>query len=406
MFNKINIESKNITSLLIGRVSTNIADSLFYMTILWFFKSEFHSSIILSLIFVADSSIDMLAFLFGPLIDRAKIRKLLRNTSWLQFASSLLAICLFRINKFRFISIVLLTSIYIFSTIGSTLIYSTESKVLPVIVNRENLSKINGLFQMTYQTLDLFLDALATLFITLFSFSLTMIISALFFVVALTFYLQLHLKENAAKPSTDSFIKSYLHDLTTGWKTLRKQRQIFLLIVPFAATNLFYGVASVGLPYFSSDYLSKSAIGYGGIEFVSSIGGLIVGIFAYRISLKIELSKLVTICLFMAGFSVILEVIVANFSSALILIFTFSASFWIGLMNINFEVLMQESFDPSILGRIVTINSSIINCMIPLGSLMGGIIVKSFGANVAILTEGLAEVITALFYLVFFRKTE
>lgn len=406
MFNKINIESKNITSLLIGRVSTNIADSLFYMTILWFFKSEFHSSIILSLIFVADSSIDMLAFLFGPLIDRAKIRKLLRNTSWLQFASSLLAICLFRINKFRFISIVLLTSIYIFSTIGSTLIYSTESKVLPVIVNRENLSKINGLFQMTYQTLDLFLDALATLFITLFSFSLTMIISALFFVVALTFYLQLHLKENAAKPSTDSFIKSYLHDLTTGWKTLRKQRQIFLLIVPFAATNLFYGVASVGLPYFSSDYLSKLAIGYGGIEFVSSIGGLIVGIFAYRISLKIELSKLVTICLFMAGFSVILEVIVANFSSALILIFTFSASFWIGLMNINFEVLMQESFDPSILGRIVTINSSIINCMIPLGSLMGGIIVKSFGANVAILTEGLAEVITALFYLVFFRKTE
>ena len=57
-------------------------------------------------------------------------------------------------------------------------------------------------------------------------------------------------------------------------------------------------------------------------------------------------------------------------------------------MNINFEVLIQESFSPRILGRIETINSSIINCMITIGSFLGGLIVQHFGAGIAILLQG------------------
>lgn len=405
MFKKIKIKN-NIVNLLTGRVATNIADSLFYMTILWFFKEKFHSPVVLSLIFMADSTIDMIAFLFGPLIDRVQIKKLLCNTSLMQFDLSLLAVAFFNIKELRLLAIILLITIYVFSTIGSTLIYPAESKILPVIVKQNELAKVNGLFQMTYHTLDLFLDALATLLITVFSFSWTMIVSALFFTVALIFYQQLHLKDTTTTAENDSS-NNYLHDLIVGWKTLRSEHHIFALILPFAIINLFYGIASVGLPYFSSHYLTSSAIGYGGTELFSSIGGLISSIFVSRINPdKKKLPQLVTICLFLGGFSVVLEVLLAKYSSVLILFFIFCASFWIGLMNINFEVLVQESFDPQVLGRIATINSSIINCMIPLGSLVGGIIVKSFGANIAVIAEGIAKIVTAVFYLVFFRKSK
>ncbi|GFI19991.1 hypothetical protein IMSAGC010_00544 [Lactobacillus johnsonii] len=57
-------------------------------------------------------------------------------------------------------------------------------------------------------------------------------------------------------------------------------------------------------------------------------------------------------------------------------------------MNINFKVLVQESFSSSLLGRIITINSSIVNCMIPIGSFLGGFIVKNYGARPAIILEG------------------
>ena len=397
---------KNISRLLIGRIATNIADSLFYITILWYFKIIFHSPMILSLVFIADSIIDMCAFIFGPLIDRVYIKNLLKYVTVGQIILSIVASILFHFKNWKILTLVLLLLTYILSTIGSTLIYPAEEKILPSIVNKNKLTKVNSLFQVTYRILDLFLDALATVIVPYFSFNKAMVISAFVFTIALGFYAKLYLPRNliVSEKDHDYFTGKYLQDLLKGWYVLKNEGRILLLIIPLAVTNLFYGIASVGMPYFSSQYLTKSAISYGGLELFSSIGGLLGSLIVSKIdTLKPNLEQLIVICLGLAGISVVLEALVANYIPWLILIFALSSAFWISIMNINFEVLIQESFSPRILGRIETINSSIINCMIPIGSFLGGLIVQHFGAGIAILLQGLAEVLTAIFYLIYLR---
>ena len=61
------------------------------------------------------------------------------------------------------------------------------------------------------------------------------------------------------------FTENYGQDLLKGWQVLKNEGKILLLIIPLAVTNLFYGIASVGMPYFASQYLTKSAISYGGL---------------------------------------------------------------------------------------------------------------------------------------------
>ncbi len=408
MFKDINKnKNQDVDILLIGRIATNIADSLFYITILWYFKTTFHSPVALSLIFIADSTIDMCAFLFGPLIDRVYIKKLLKSVTIGQTCLSLVVTLLFYFEDCNQIVLVLLLLTYVSSTIGSTLIYPAEEKILPLIVNKDKLSNVNGLFQLTYRILDLFLDALATLLITYLSLSATMIISAFVFATALCFYTKLYLPKDLIVAEKDEkyFTGKYLHDLLKGWQVLKNEGKILLLIIPLAVTNLFYGIASVGMPYFASQYLTKSAISYGGLELFSSIGGLLGSLIISKIGiLKQKLERIVVICLGLAGISVILETMIANSIPILILVFALSSAFWISIMNINFEVLIQESFNPHILGRIETINSSIINCMIPIGSFLGGIIVQRVSASFAISLQGIAEVITAVFYLLVFNK--
>lgn len=397
---------KNISRLLIGRIATNIADSLFYITILWYFKIIFHSPMILSLVFIADSTIDMCAFIFGPLIDRVYIKNLLKYVTVGQIILSIVASILFHFKNWKTLTLVLLLLTYILSTIGSTLIYPAEEKILPSIVNKNKLTKVNSLFQVTYRILDLFLDALATVIVTYFSFNKAMVISAFVFTIALGFYAKLYLPRNliVSVKDHDYFTGKYLQDLLKGWYVLKNKGRILLLIIPLAVTNLFYGIASVGMPYFSSQYLTKSAISYGGLELFSSIGGLLGSLIVSKIdTLKPNLEQLIVICLGLAGISVVLEALVANYIPWLILIFALSSAFWISIMNINFEVLIQRNFSPHILGRIETINSSIINCMIPIGSFLGGLIVQHFGAGIAILLQGLAEVLTAIFYLIYLR---
>ena len=397
---------KSISRLLIGRIATNIADSLFYITILWYFKIIFHSPMILSLVFIADSTIDMCAFIFGPLIDRVYIKNLLKYVTVGQIILSIVASILFHFKNWKTLTLVLLLLTYILSTIGSTLIYPAEEKILPSIVNKNKLTKVNSLFQVTYRILDLFLDALATVIVTYFSFNKAMVISAFVFTIALGFYAKLYLPRNliVSVKDHDYFTGKYLQYLLKGWYVLKNEGRILLLIIPLAVTNLFYGIASVGMPYFSSQYLTKSAISYGGLELFSSIGGLLGSLIVSKIdTLKPNLEQLIVICLGLAGISVVLGALVANYIPWLILIFALSSAFWISIMNINFEVLIQESFSPRILGRIDTINSSIINCMIPIGSFLGGLIVQHFGAGIAILLQGLAEVLTAIFYLIYLR---
>lgn len=382
---------KSISRLLIGRIATNIADSLFYITILWYFKIIFHSPMILSLVFIADSTIDMCAFIFGPLIDRVYIKNLLKYVTVGQIILSIVASILFHFKNWKTLTLVLLLLTYILSTIGSTLIYPAEEKILPSIVNKNKLTKVNSLFQVTYRILDLFLDALATVIVTYFSFNKAMVISAFVFTIALGFYAKLYLPRNliVSVKDHDYFTGKYLQDLLKGWYVLKNKGRILLLIIPLAVTNLFYGIASVGMPYFSSQYLTKSAISYGGLELFSSIGGLLGSLIVSKIdTLKPNLEQLIVICLGLAGISVVLEALVANYIPWLILIFALSSAFWISIMNINFEVLIQESFSPRILGRIETINSSIINCMITIGSFLGGLIVQHFGAGIAILLQG------------------
>ena len=382
---------KSISRLLIGRIATNIADSLFYITILWYFKIIFHSPMILSLVFIADSTIDMCAFIFGPLIDRVYIKNLLKYVTVGQIILSIVASILFHFKNWKTLTLVLLLLTYILSTIGSTLIYPAEEKILPSIVNKNKLTKVNSLFQVTYRILDLFLDALATVIVTYFSFNKAMVISAFVFTIALGFYAKLYLPRNliVSVKDHDYFTGKYLQDLLKGWYVLKNKGRILLLIIPLSVTNLFYGIASVGMPYFSSQYLTKSAISYGGLELFSSIGGLLGSLIVSKIdTLKPNLEQLIVICLGLAGISVVLEALVANYIPWLILIFALSSAFWISIMNINFEVLIQRNFSPHILGRIETINSSIINCMIPIGSFLGGLIVQHFGAGIAILLQG------------------
>ncbi len=121
----------------------------------------------------------MLSFTLGPIIDRSNIKKSLQVVTIIQAILSLIIVPLFNDQNLHILAIILLIIVYILSTIGSTLIYPAEDKILPIIVKKEKLPKVNGIFQMSYQTLDLFSDAGATILITLFNPSKhTIIISA------------------------------------------------------------------------------------------------------------------------------------------------------------------------------------------------------------------------------------
>ena len=393
----------SVYALLAGRVATNIADSLFYMAILWYFKEAVHSPMIVSTIFAITSGIDMISFSFGPIIDRVSIKKLLKISTIVQFLISIAVVFVLVSKVKNFMITAILMLLFIGSTILSSIIYPAEYKLLPVLVSERDVLRFNGLFQVTFGTLDMILDAGVTVIIALTSINSTVILSAIIFAIALYFYSKVNISIFAKDILDDEeyFSDSYLKDILIGWKTLKEERNILELILPICIVNFFYGIFAVGLPYFAQEYIHDSVIGYGELLFASSVGGILGAFLVQKFKPdKKEMRFFVAVCFLGAAIFRLIVPLSVNFNIWVLLVSSAISSAWITVMNTNFEALVQVSFSSAILGRVQTINDSILSVMIPIGSLVGGWVVKSFGSLSTQYIYGIVLLLSAVYYFI------
>ena len=400
MFSK---KYSNIYKLLIGRIATNIADSLFYMAILWYFKENRNSQLMVSIIFTISSGIDMMSFSLGPLIDKISIKGLLKYSTFIQIVISIIVVTILGIGQKSYIIDIILLLLFTISSILSAIVYPSEYKLLPLFVTKKDLLRFNGLFQVTYKILDLILDGITTFIITFSSVSFTIIFSAVIFGIALLFYhsIQINILAKNILEDDSYFTSSYFNDLLLGWKTLRKEKSILELILPLCVVNLFYGIFAVGLPFFAQTYIQTSALGYGKLLIASSFGSIIGAFLVQKFDLgKKNMGQFIAICFLGAGIFRLFVPLSVSVGIGLVLINSVISPLWITMMNTNFEALVQTSFSSAILGRVETINDSLLSIMIPIGTLLGGWIVKSYGSLITQYIYGIALICSSIYYFI------
>ncbi|WP_285010125.1 MFS transporter [Lactobacillus iners] len=400
MFSK---KYSNIYKLLIGRIATNIADSLFYMAILWYFKENRNSQLMVSILFTISSGIDMMSFSLGPLIDKISIKGLLKYSTFIQIVISIIVVTILGIGQKSYIIDIVLLLLFIISSILSAIIYPSEYKLLPLFVTKKDLLRFNGLFQVTYKILDLILDGITTFIITFSSVSFTIIFSAVIFGIALLFYhsIQINILAKNILEDDSYFTSSYFNDLLLGWKTLRKEKSVLELILPLCVVNLFYGIFAVGLPFFAQTYIQTSALGYGKLLIASSFGSIIGAFLVQKFDLgKKNMGQFIAICFLGAGIFRLFVPLSVSVGIGLVLINSVISPLWITMMNTNFEALVQTSFSSAILGRVETINDSLLSIMIPIGTLLGGWIVKSYGSLITQYIYGIALICSSIYYFI------
>ena len=286
------LQNQSLSRLLLGRILTNVADSFINILIIWYFNEQYHSPVLLSVVFAVTSGIDALSFLLGPLVDHMKERRLLITSSLFQviISAGLLGVVLAK-NQLpnhwlASILVVGLALIYLFSSI----IYPLETKILPKIVDKSQLVSANSLFQLAYKVLDISFNALATLFVAWFSLSVNFLLIFFIFFLATVIYRYFKIKaDTITNIQSIATYHDYFQELLSGVRVLRKAPQVYQLFLPLALVNFFYAISLVALPMFSKLYISSSSIGYGIVLMTSSLGGIAGAFFLNR--LKLDIAK-------------------------------------------------------------------------------------------------------------------
>lgn len=137
--------------LFLGRLVTNVGDSLYYVAAMWLMYeltgSELYTGVAGFLVMAPAA----LQFLFGPLVDRLPLRRVF---VWTQFLQGALVLVVPVAAYFDALTVALLLTVMPLLSLLNQPVYPAQSAALPRIVDREELVAANSLFTLAYQGVD------------------------------------------------------------------------------------------------------------------------------------------------------------------------------------------------------------------------------------------------------------
>ena len=383
------LKNRNFLLLFLGRIFTNIGDSLYYVAAMWLvYKlsgNPFYSGLAGFLTLLPSA----LQFLTGPFVDRWPIKNTLVITQVLQ---CILILIIPITHYFDLLTVQLLLIIMPIVAFIEQFAYPAQSKALPLLLHKTQLLKGNSLFSFAYQGIDLICTTLSGILVALLGAITLYVIDSLTFAITALLFFSLKMPKQA-ETNTSLSTKQYFSDLKEGFSIVFRSLMGVFLIGSVVA-NFSIGMTMAILPSFA-DSLGGVKL-YGFFLAAISAGSLIGALFSSWVG-KRNVGR-VSIISFAAGafFWFLSTVVPFQWLS----IFLFGLA-WIpiGATNILFATISQIVIPNQYIGRINSVMRSMGTIAMPFGSLIGGYTANVFSSQLIFALASIGILFISLVWL-------
>lgn len=362
------LKNKNFLFLILGRIVTNIGDSIYYVAAMWLVYdlggNAFYSGLagFLTLLPVA------LQFITGPFVDRWPVKRTLIITQVLQSILILIIPISYYYDVLTVQTVLIVMPIVAFI---EQFAYPSQSKALPIILTKKELVKGNSYFSFAYQGIDMVFNALSGLLVAFVgAITLYLADSVTFAVAAILFALLKipHAKEEVVtkKKGLKQGFRTYFNELKEGFSIVFGSLMATFLIGSIVA-NFAIGGALAILPAFADE--NGGAEIYGFYLASMSTGGLVGALLANRMG-KFPVGRFAIVAFLIGAICWVLSALLPWTYVAVVLY----GIAWIpiGGTNVIFAATIQSVVPNRILGRINSVSMSMSAVAMPIGSLAGG----------------------------------
>ncbi|MGF9828027.1 MFS transporter [Bacillus anthracis] len=383
------LKNRNFLLLFLGRIFTNIGDSLYYVAAMWLvYKlsgNPFYSGLAGFLTLLPSA----LQFLTGPFVDRWPIKNTLIITQVLQ---CILILIIPITHYFDLLTVQLLLIIMPIVAFIEQFAYPAQSKALPLLLHKTQLLKGNSLFSFAYQGIDLICTTLSGILVALFGAITLYVIDSFTFAITALLFFSLKMPQQT-ETGTSLSTKQYFSDLKEGFSIVFRSLMSVFLIGSVVA-NFSIGMTMAILPSFADSLgVVKS---YGFFLAAISAGSLIGALFSSWVG-KRNVGR-ASIISFATGaiFWFLSTVVPFQWLS----IFLFGLA-WvpIGATNILFATISQILIPNRYIGRINSVMRSMGTIAMPFGSLIGGYAANIFSSQLIFALASIGILFISLVWL-------
>ena len=365
------LKNRNFVLLFLGRIFTNIGDSLYYVAAMWLVyklsDNPFYSGLAGFLTLLPSA----LQFLTGPFVDRWSIKNTLVITQVLQ---CILILIIPITHYFDLLTVQLLLIIMPIVAFIEQFAYPAQSKALPLLLHKTQLLKGNSLFSFAYQGIDLICTTLSGILVALLGAITLYVIDSITFAITALLFFSLKMPKQA-ETNTSLSTKQYFTDLKEGFSIVFRSLMGVFLIGSVVA-NFSIGMTMAILPSFANSLGGVKSYGF----FLAAIsaGSLIGALFSSWVG-KRNVGR-VSIIGFATGAIFWFLSTIVPFQWLSILLFGLA---WIpiGATNILFATISQIVIPNQYIGRINSVMRSMGTIAMPFGSLIGGYAANVFSSQ-------------------------
>jgi len=265
---------------------------------------------------------------------------------------------------------------------GSALIFgfaevlrdNAAQTLMPSLVEAEHLEKANGALWGAEMTANSFVGPPVAGFLLAVAFSLPFFVDAGTFLISALLIFGISGSFKATSERADTERKPWTADLKEGVAWLWKHPLLRSLAIILGLLNAMLSLSLAAFVLFVQEVLGLSAAQFGLLTTAGAVGGILGSLLASKASKKLGGGNTLTLTLIGSGITTGL----IGFASNAILVWAmFAIGSFLGTMwNVITVSLRQTIIPDHLLGRVNSVYRFFAWGMIPIGTLLGGLIVK------------------------------
>ncbi|MEB1808595.1 MAG: MFS transporter [Bacillaceae bacterium] len=300
----------------------------------------------------------LLAVFIGVLVDRFNRKKVLLSSVGLQMVIILTMIALLLTSQLQLwhlyvLGFILYTSAYMFG--------NAYHSVLPLIVEKEQLTAANSVISFLYTFVGLIGPALAGMVLLVLNNIYGLTITAVGLLVLLLFISLLKLpvikKEEGQKKT------SMIEEMKEGWYSLIENKELWNLTIMVLLSNITSAATLSVFIFFALDVMNVIETKLGIILASTAIGGLVAATLAKKMTRWFTRGQLFIWSLAIQSFGYFLLFFSLDWYWLVAGMFCNGLSG--GLMNIHYFTLRQETTPNHLLGRVAGTSSMLMKLAVP-----------------------------------------
>ncbi|PJI10429.1 MULTISPECIES: MFS transporter [Clostridium] len=385
---KLLYNNSNFKNLWLSRVISYFGDALYNITISWYIFSTTGSAFKVGLVLIAKFLPQVIVGMFlGVLIDKYNKKSLMQLSDITQAIVTLIFAILIAAHAFTYSYIFIIN---IFLSLAGVLFGTSQSSLLPELVQKDELISANSLLSISQQTANLTGSIIGGVIVSLLGEFFSIFIDSMTFFLSFICIYFIHYKISTSNINEGITLKGMFMDVGEGIYWLKNQIELVLLIVIGMISNIALGVTNVLPSMLIKVNFKGNSSALGIFELSIGLGLLIGGLFIGLISPK-RVGKMFLIGLAVESIGMLGIFISPNFAAACT--GNFVIGFGVTIFNIPMSTLFQIMIPANIRGRVNSISSIAFSISIPITYGAIGAIADVIGAKVCF---AIASLLTAM----------